>query len=236
MTTPDPVAGFSSTYAQARERFLTAARDRGLRITSHVHPHLRGAEGEALAIDIATLGPDAAEGVLLLISGTHGAEGFCGSGCQVNFLRDDAFVADALASGVKIVFLHALNPYGFSYIRRTNEDNVDLNRNFRDFTRPIPPNTAYAEVHGFMVPATWPPAPENEARLMAYVKERGERALQQAVSSGQCEFADGLFYGGVRPAWSNTTLRKVLRDEAAGARTLGWIDFHTGLGPGGHGG
>ena len=235
MTTTDPAAGFSSTYAQARDRFLDAARRRGLAVASHVHPHLRGAQGEELAIDVASLGPDKAASVLLLISGTHGAEGFCGSGCQVNVLGDDDFAAEAVRSGVRVVLLHALNPYGFSHLRRTNEDNVDLNRNFRDFSRPLPRNAAYAEVHGFMVPATWPPAAENEARIAAYIKERGERALQAAVSTGQCDFADGLFYGGVRPAWSNTILRNVLRDVAAGAGTLGWIDFHTGLGPRGHG-
>ena len=56
---------------------------------------------------------------------------------------------------------------------------------------------------------------------MAYVQARGERALQNATSGGQCEFPDGLFYGGVRPAWSNTVLRKVMREHGAGARTLG---------------
>jgi len=105
-TIPDPVAGFSSTYAQARERFLDAARRRGLAVASHVHPHLRGAQDEELAIDVATLGPDKAASVLMLISGTHGAEGFCGSGCQVNLLRDDAFAAEAAHSGVRVVFLH----------------------------------------------------------------------------------------------------------------------------------
>ncbi len=173
--------------------------------------------------------------MLLLTSATHGVEGFCGSGCQVALLRDDAFVADARAASVRVVFLHALNPFGFSHLRRTNEDNVDLNRNFRDFTALPPPNQAYADVHGFIVPQTWPPSPANEARLAAYAATHGQRALQAAVSGGQCEFPDGLFYGGVRPAWSNRVLRDVLRAHGAGASALGWIDFHTGLGPRGHG-
>jgi hypothetical protein len=231
----DAVEGFSSTYVEARERFLDAAKARGLPVAHHVHPVARGAQDEELSIDVAVLGRADAHEALVLISGTHGAEGFCGSGCQVNFLRDDAFVKEVENAGVRVVFLHALNPYGFSHIRRTNEDNVDLNRNFRDFSQPIAPNTGYAEVHGFMVPATWPPSPENEGRLMAYIKERGERALQNATSGGQCEFPDGLFYGGVRPAWSNTVLRKVMREHGSSARTLGVIDFHTGLGPYGHG-
>jgi len=232
---PDPVAGFSATYGEAREAFLAAARARGLPVTRHVHPVARGAQGEELSIDVAALGKVDSRQLLLLTSGTHGAEGFCGSGCQVNFLRDDAFVSEALDAGARVVFLHALNPYGFSHLRRTNEDNVDLNRNFRDFSTAPQPNTAYAEVHGFIVPATWPPSAENEGRLMAYMQKHGERGLQAAVSGGQCEFADGLFYGGVRPAWSNTVLRQVLREHCANAATLGWIDFHTGLGPRGHG-
>jgi len=233
--TADPVAGFAATYAEARERFLEAAKARGLPVTRHVHPVARGAQGEELSIDVASLGRAEAREALILISGTHGGEGFCGSGCQVNFLRDDALLKEFEDAGVRVVLLHALNPYGFSHIRRTNEDNVDLNRNFRDFSQPIPPNTDYAEVHGFMVPSTWPPSPENEGRLMAYVKARGERVLQNATSGGQCEFPDGLFYGGVRPAWSNAILRKVMREHGAGARTLGVIDFHTGLGLYGHG-
>ena len=232
---PDPVAAFSATYAEARDKFCEAARSRGLSLVHHVHPVVRGAHGEELAIDVATLGPSDAKGVLVIVSGTHGAEGFCGSGCQVDFLRDDAFMREASGSGVRLVFLHALNPYGFSHLRRTNEDNVDLNRNFRDFSRPITPNTDYAEVHGFMVPDSWPPSPANEARLMAYVQARGQRALQNATSGGQCEFPDGLFYGGVRPSWSNTVLRQVIRDNGSHARTLAMIDFHTGLGPRGHG-
>ena len=231
----DPTAGFSATYAQARERFLAAAAERGLAVESHVHPGQRGAQGEELAIDVALLGPATAASVLLLTSGTHGAEGFCGSGCQVNLLRDDSWMIHVARRGVRVLVLHALNPYGFSHLARTNEDNVDLNRNFRDFSKLPGPDAAYAEVHGFMVPATWPPSVGNEGRLAEYVRARGQWALQQATSAGQCDFADGLFYGGRRPAWSNTVLRDVLRRHAAPVKRLGWIDFHTGLGPWGHG-
>jgi len=235
MTIFDPVPHFAATYAEARDKFLAAARIRGLPVARHVHPVATGAQGEELSIDVASLGPPDAREVLLLTSATHGVEGFCGSGCQVGLLRDDAFIAETAASGVRIVFLHALNPHGFSHLRRTNEDNVDLNRNFRDFATPPPANQAYAEVHSFIVPSTWPPTPENEARLASYAATHGEFALQTAVSSGQCEFPGGLFYGGVRPAWSNGVLRQVLREHGRGARTLAWIDFHTGLGPRGHG-
>ncbi len=63
----------------------------------------------------------------------------------------------------------------------------------------------------------------------------GVPAFQAAVTGGQYVFADGLFYGGSRPAWSNACLRAVLRGQASTRTRLGWIDLHTGLGPRGHG-
>lgn len=86
-----------------------------------------------------------------------------------------------------------------------------------------------------LVPDAWPPTPENEARIAAYMALHGAIAYQTAVSSGQCEHADGLFYGGTKPAWSNGMLRGVLRQLGRSRRKLGLIDLHTGLGPCGHG-
>ena len=231
----DHIPHFAGTYAEARDKFFAAAKANGMAVYPHIHPVARGAAGEELSVDVAALGNASASGMLLLISGTHGVEGFCGSGCQVALLHDAEFVAAVRAAGINVVFLHALNPYGFSHLHRTNEDNVDMNRNFRDFMTPPIGNAAYADVHGFIVPTTWPPPPDSEAKIAAYVARFGEKGLQQAVGGGQCEFPDGLFYGGVRPAWSNGVLRSVLREHGGARQRIGWIDFHTGLGPRGHG-
>ena len=231
----DPVSHFSQSYAEARDKFLAAARARGARVFREVHPSEQGADGEELSIDLARVGDEKASGLLLLSSGTHGVEGFCGSGCQVALLHDDVFIAEVERSGVAVLMLHALNPYGFSHLRRVNEDNVDLNRNFVDFRGALPANPAYLELHTLLLPATWPPPPENEAALGAWVAKHGAKAYQAAVSGGQYQLADGMFYGGCRPSWSNACLRAILRAEAAPRARLAWIDFHTGLGPCGHG-
>ena len=68
----------------------------------------------------------------------------------------------------------------------------------------------------------------------AYVAQRGQAALQAAVSGGQCDYPDGLFFGGKRAAWSNATLRGAMRTHAASRQRLAWLDVHTGLGPWGH--
>jgi hypothetical protein len=69
----------------------------------------------------------------------------------------------------------------------------------------------------------------------AYVQSRGTAALQRALTGGQSDFPDGLFYAGRGPTWSNRTLRAVLREHLRGAARVAWIDIHTALGPWGHG-
>jgi hypothetical protein len=231
----NPVPHFSQSYTEARDKFLAAARTRGAHVFREVHPSDQGADGEELSIDLARIGDEKAAGLLLLSSGTHGVEGFCGSGCQVALLHDEVFIAEVERAGVAVLLLHALNPYGFSHLRRVNEDNIDLNRNFVDFHAALPANPAYLELHALLLPATWPPPPDNEAALGAWVAKHGAKAYQAAVSGGQYQLVDGMFYGGCRPSWSNACLRAILRAEAAPRTRLGWIDFHTGLGPRGHG-
>ena len=225
---------FSGSYAEARAKFLQAAADAGLRVESHAHP-LKGAGGESLAMDVARDGPADAHSLLLLSSGCHGVEGYCGSGVQVSALRDGAWRERALDAGVAVLYVHALNPYGFSHIRRTTHENVDLNRNFQDFSKPLPVNEAYRDLHPLLLPDRWPPTPDNEAAIGAYVARHGEAAYQAAITRGQHEFPQGLFFGGTQPTWSNRTLREVLRTHGGQARRLAWIDIHTGLGPSGVG-
>jgi hypothetical protein len=150
-------------------------------------------------------------------------------------LHDEQWRAQARERGVSVLYLHALNPYGFSHFRRATHENIDLNRNFHDFTKPLPANPGYAELHPLLLPATWPPDDATRLAIGRFVATRGERALQAVVSRGQHEFADGLFFGGVRPSWSNDTLRMILRSHAAGSARIAWIDLHTGLGPNGVG-
>ncbi|TAN56654.1 MAG: DUF2817 domain-containing protein [Betaproteobacteria bacterium] len=226
---------FAQSYPEARAKFAAAASAEGLVLERHVHPGARGAEGEELSLDCARLGPARAADLLVLTSATHGVEGFCGSGAQVALLHDADFLARARSSGTAVLFVHAVNPYGFSHWGRTNEDNIDLNRNFIDHAAPRPANDAYAEVHPLLVAEEWPPAAEREAAIGRYIAERGQFAFQAAVSGGQYAYPDGLFFGGHAPSWSNLTLRQVLRAHGAGARRLLWIDFHTGLGAYGHG-
>jgi hypothetical protein len=225
---------FSPSYAQARDKFLQAAGAAGLAVESKLHP-LKGCDGEELAMDVARDGPPDASSLLILSSACHGVEGYCGTGVQVAALRDGEWRERARQRGVAVLYVHALNPYGFSHIRRTTHENVDLNRNFHDFSRPLPVNAAYRELQPLLLPEHWPPSDANQAAIAQYVSTRGETAYQAAITAGQHEFADGLFFGGTSPTWSNLALREVLRAHGRRAARIAWIDIHTGLGPSGVG-
>ena len=129
---------FGVDFCDARAKFLAAARMRGAAVAALSHPDARGAQGETLTIDLAVLGDASAETLLLLTSGTHGVEGFCGSGAQVALLHDDAFVRAAHERGIAVLFAHALNPYGFSHLRRVNGAAAgDHRRTMRPSGRPV---------------------------------------------------------------------------------------------------
>src|SRR5437868_4858962 len=103
---------FAASYAEARSKFLGAAQKAGANLQSYLHPR-QGPGGETLATDIAWIGPERADAVLVLIAGTHGVEGFCGSGVQVALLDDGE--TRRLPANVATLFVHAVNPYGFAW-------------------------------------------------------------------------------------------------------------------------
>ena len=225
---------FSQSYAQARGKFLHAADAAGLTVESHLHP-LPGRDGETLAMDVVREGPVDARNLLIISSACHGVEGYCGSGVQVNALRDKAWREAAQAQKVAIVYIHGLNPYGFSHIRRVTHENVDLNRNFQDYNQPLPVNEAYREVEPLLLPEVWPPNASNAQATAQFIAQHGMVGLQAAVTRGQHQYPDGMFFGGTSATWSNLTLRQVLQQHARQTQRLAWIDLHTGLGPSGVG-
>jgi hypothetical protein len=225
---------FSTDYAEAREKFGRAAAGCGLKVEAHVHPE-KGPKGEELAVEVARFGAEDAAKIMVVQSATHGVEGFCGSGVQVGLLQDGAFMK--YARGVAVLFVHAINPYGFAWLSRTTHENVDLNRNFADFAKPLPENPGYDALKDEIAPKSWTPeaiAASTKA-LSAYAAKNGAMALQAALSIGQYRHADGIFYGGSAPTWSRKVLETVIAKHCRNAKKAALIDLHTGLGPYGYG-
>jgi uncharacterized protein DUF2817 len=135
------------------------------------------------------------------------------------------------------VFVHAINPYGFAWTRRVTEEGNDLNRNYVDHSKLYPVNEGYLEIADFLVPKDLGQATIDaaDAKLSAYRKKVGDIAYFRAVSGGQYSHADGMFFGGGGPSWSNRTLHAITDRFLKGRQDVAVIDFHTGLGPYGYG-
>ncbi len=220
---------FSVDYAAARRKFLEAAETAGASLTRYDNP-ARGPGDLDLSTDVAVLGPADAKVTLMVTSGTHGAEGFFGSAVQVAWLRDRGM--RALPPGVKVVLIHAINPYGFAWIRRTNEDNIDINRNFIDHAQGHPDNPGYETLHPAILPQSWGEESEAafEATSEAFIAEHGQRAYEAAMTRGQFDHADGIFYGGREPCWSNRLIHRLAEELGAASDAVIFLDLHTGLG------
>lgn len=228
-------ACFPPDYATARARILDEADRAGAGALSYAHP-LKGPSDEALATDALWFGAADADDVLVLVSATHGVEGFCGSAAQMDWILSGG--PRALEAGTAILLVHALNPHGFAWLRRTTEDGVDLNRNCIDFSAPLPTNEGYAALACAFVPPSLdgPTLEEAARRIAAFRAAHGERAFEAARSSGQYSHPEGIFYGGTAPTWSRRTLDRIVADFGLAARRqVAVIDFHTGLGPFGYG-
>ena len=225
----DPEHHFPADYRQGRHDFIAACEQASVDVVARVHPDVKGRDGKPLFLDTAVIGPRDAKKALLLISAAHGVEGYFGSGVQTGLMREG--LAGRLPKGAKIVLLHALNPYGFSWDRRVNEDNADINRNSVDFAQP-PRNDPYDLLASAISPRdiSEEAMKAANAELIEYLKAHGAFALQEAVSKGQYKYPDGVYYGGAREAWSLRMLKDVFVENLSHVKTLTVIDFHTGLG------
>ncbi len=226
---------FADEYGDARRLFLDAAAAAGAEVVAWENP-LSGPHGEPLTTDVAWLGPQDAGRVLVVVSATHGVEGFCGSGVQVDWLAGGG--AARLPADTGVLLIHALNCHGFAWWRRVTEEGCDLNRNFVDFDQPLPENPGHDELVDAFVPPSLDEATlaAAEARLAAWRAEHGEKAFQAARKAGQYKHPHSMFFGGTAPTRASMTLGSIVDAyKLAERRMVSVIDVHTGLGPHGYG-
>lgn len=187
-------------------------------------------------MDVGYRGPERPRRVLIVLSATHGVEGYCGSGIQIGCLEEGVFAA--LPSETGVLLVHALNPFGFAWESRTNEDLVDVCRNFVDFTRALPENEASAALAPLLVPEQWegPVREAADGALGRYLADRGLVRATSDIAKGQYSHWNAPFYGGRAPAWANRNLLECVRAHMSpDVRQVACIDCHSGLGPSGYG-
>jgi hypothetical protein len=225
---------FSATTDEADEKFRRACDAAGVETVFYKNPKL-GPAGEDLHIGMCRIGPKNADNVLLILSGTHGVEGYAGAGIQTGALHQ---LADFnIAEDTAIVMVHLLNPWGVAWNRRENEDNVDIFRNLLYCDNPSESDPVYDLVSPVVNPTSWSKETrrlrsEMYKALAAYL---GPNKITEAVRRGQHHNPQGQTYHGNGPTWSKLTLDAIIDTELSGAKKIAIIDIHTGFGDYGEG-
>ncbi len=214
-----PGSAFSPNYHTARDRFCSKAAELGWQPESH-------SVGEDLSIDVAISGYLPNKPTILVSSGLHGGEGFFGSAVQLALLE-----SGSLATNINWVFIHALNPYGFANLRRCNEDNIDLNRNFllagEEYRGSSP---IYGKISPILNPECIGKVDWFLPQMLGAIAKYKLGNIWQAVAEGQYDFPKGLFFGGQAASKTQQILQEHLPSWIGDSQNVLHLDFHTGLG------
>ncbi|TMW55111.1 hypothetical protein Poli38472_013873 [Pythium oligandrum] len=228
---------FVDNYYQARALFRQRAKDAGATLHTLPFEHLSHLD---LTMDIAVV-EGVSENVFVHISGTHGVEGFAGSAIQAALLKRAK--SWKKSGGPTVILVHALNAYGFSQLRRFNENNVDLNRNWLTTEQFAKLTTLDLNAYGYgdLYDLLNPPAESGWKRLLVwprmvyYSLTVGPRAVKRALVSGNYQRPESVFFGGQEMQPSLKMLKQFLEEHTSlnTLKRLAVLDVHTGLGPAG---
>lgn len=172
--------------------------------------------------------------ILIISSGVHGVEGFVGNAVQMMFL--DKFISDELLNNTGILFVHSVNPYGFKYLRRVSENNVDLNRNSSTHESLYSTvNEGYPKVYSFINPKGKVNTKSCKNRLFKVravfkIIRASMPVLRQAVLQGQYQFPEGLYFGGSNFEPQTVALVPVISSICEPYKIVFSMDLHTGYG------
>ena len=224
---------FLGSYDAARTRFRAtakrlAATRAGAEIGALAVPSATDAD---LTIDFVYLpATGVREKLVIVTSGVHGAEAFVGSAVQEMLMATMA--VDATKTSV--LFVHALNPWGYKHRRRVTEGNVDLNRNLSsDPALFATTNETYRALDAFLNPthavSNWD-VNTDLFELLGEIVVHGQTALRDATLVGQYELDKGIYFGGFAPVAQKAPLEALFRRVAFGHRAVFLMDLHTGYG------
>ena len=230
-----PQPWFRQDYVEARNIFLREQQQCASigtqEATSYTHPLLSPA-GQEIATDVLWMGPQESNRVVVLISGTHGIEGYAGSATQSFLLSLFRKGKLALPEDMALLVIHALNPWGMAWHRRCDDQGIDINRNFIDFEHSLPHDPDYHRVHPWMFCRNHEHRKQGLAQLEGIL---GTKRYEEALSGGQYEDPKAPFYGGITPSRARICIESVMQQYRLAQRDLVVLDVHTGLGAWGYG-
>lgn len=168
---------------------------------------------------------------VILTAGLHGIEGYIGHAAIINFL--DTFLPN-LTDSTEVVIYHVLNPYGMKNYARTNENNVDLNRNFsqNNFTSTFKDFLIVKDaLKSKVITGKIKSNSSYYATLANLMRKHGAKKISDAVLYGQNLDSKGIYYCGNEYELSNKYIISEMPQILSGVDTCIWLDIHSGYGP-----
>ncbi|MDC1513856.1 M14 family metallopeptidase [Porticoccaceae bacterium] len=222
---------FSHSVIDATEKFTTGCTASGGTAEKFEHP-LCDPTGEPLHTTVGWLGPRNAKNVLLIVSGTHGNEGWAGSAIQIDALQRGAF--NHLPENTAVMMIHLINPWGCAWGRRENEDNADL---FRDLVYYKPElysgDSLFDEALAASLTLTEYSDEVREKSIAAtgrLLEKYSETEITTIVRMGQFRYPTLPYYNGGGISWSFRLYRDLVASYLSQAKQVFCIDIHTAFG------
>lgn len=231
------MAAYPKTYEASRERFRRWISDQKAsnpKAIEYVFKVPSQADKD-LTVDLFYVPAEReTKNLILFVIGVHGGESYTAS-AQVNtFLSGKWRDLEKASTGLLIV--HALNPYGFKYFRRTTEDNIDLNRNFVVDPKILrESNPGYERLQHLLVQEgpvsvySW----HNVSLLPRLAFEMvltSKSLLRDALVGGQRKAPAGVFFGGNNVTPQVEFVRGLILEKGKDYKKIFFVDFHTGFG------
>ena len=197
------LAYFNDTWQECRADFRSEAEEMKARFDSVAlfAVPVKSKTDDNLTIDFCYVpAKDTTEKLVVIVSGTHGIEGYVGSAVQQMLMNE--FFQPEMYSKTGVLLVHGLNAWGFKHQRRFTENNVDLNRNFSiDASLFKTENDGFVALYDMLTPKgeVNMGSLQNRFFMLKAIKkiaQKGMPALLQAFAQGQYEFPEGIYFGG----------------------------------------
>lgn len=228
---------FPNTYQASRTRFrkyLSAVQKFWPQAALSYH-RLKG--NEDLTIDwIQSSALKENEKILVITTAEHGIEGYVGSAMLQLFM--DQYLEHLDPENTGLLLIHTINPWGMKYRRRTNANNVDLNRNFVYRSTELDPNynPASKEMDAFLHPRKplgsyfWSQIPFF-LQVLRYSLSMGLKNFRSISLLGQYHNPAGIHYGGNSIQEETRKVMDFYQAVLNEYQQITLLDMHTGHGP-----
>ena len=217
-------------YEPKKEKFVDNAKKKGLKIiyptddTSPIIAHNKFENNRK---------------TIIVISGTHGVEGYAGADVQIEILEKQNF------DDINVIFVFGLNHWGFRHGQRYTKANIDLNRNVlvdgtnkntdNEYTE-TPTNEYYTKDINSLFQSKIGSTDDVKTFVslaLAFMgKLKNPIKAGHKIMSGQYDFSGGFEFGGdelaIEHVYTIRNIKEIFGDKKASELII--MDLHTGVG------